>query len=94
MLNDINADLAVQAAQGICDAGATCVGVGGDVADYQVVRDLVDRAVAEFGRLNFAVANAGLSLWDDFFDFNPEDFQRVLASPCRLRPPGRLRWSR
>ena len=79
LLNDINAELADKAAQDICAEGATCVGVGGDVADVQVVRDLVSRAVAEFGRLTIAVANAGLSLWDDFFDFKPEDFQRVLA---------------
>ena len=79
LLNDINAELASKAAQGICTEGGTCVGVGGDVAEVQVVRDLVVRAVSEFGRLNFAVANAGLSLWDDFFDFKPDDFQRVLA---------------
>ena len=79
LLNDINAELASKAAQGICTEGGTCVGVGGDVAEVQVVRDLVVRAVSDFGRLNFAVANAGLSLWDDFFDFKPDDFQRVLA---------------
>jgi len=79
LLNDINAELAVKAAQDICTQGGTCVGVGGDVADVQVVRDLVSRAVTEFGRITIAVANAGLSLWDDFFDFKPEDLQRVLA---------------
>jgi len=79
LLNDINAELAVKAAQDICTEGGTCVGVGGDVADFQVVHDLVSRAVTDFGRITIAVANAGLSLWDDFFDFKPEDFQRVLA---------------
>ena len=79
LLNDIDAELAVKAAQDICTEGGTCVGVGGDVADFQVVHDLVSRAVTEFGRITIAVANAGLSLWDDFFDFRPQDFQRVLA---------------
>ncbi len=79
LLNDINTELAIEAAQGICKEGGTCLGAGGDVGDVQVVRDLVTRAVAEFGCLTIAVANAGLSLWDDFFDFKPEDFQRVLA---------------
>jgi 3-oxoacyl-[acyl-carrier protein] reductase len=79
LLNDIDAELASQAAQDICSEGGTCVGVGGDVGDVRVVRDLVIRAVAEFGRLNFAIANAGLTLWDDFFDFKPEDFNRILA---------------
>ena len=53
--------------------------MGGDVGDVHVVHDLVARAVTEFGRLNIAIANAGLSLWDDFFDFKPVDFERVLA---------------
>jgi 3-oxoacyl-[acyl-carrier protein] reductase len=79
LLNDINAELAVKAAQDICTEGGTCVGVGGDVADVQVVQELVSGAVTEFGRITIAVANAGLSLWDDFFDFKPKDFQRVLA---------------
>ena len=79
LLNDIKPTLAKQAAQDICDEGGTCVGMGGDIADVEVVRDLVARAVSDFGRLTLAVANAGLSLWDDFFDFKPEDFHRILA---------------
>jgi glucose 1-dehydrogenase len=79
LLNDIKAELATQAAQAICTEGGTCVGVGGDVGDVQTVRDLVARAVADFGRLTIAIANAGLSLWDDFFDFKSEDVKRILA---------------
>ena len=30
LLNDINSELAEQAAQDICDEGGTCVGVGGE----------------------------------------------------------------
>jgi 3-oxoacyl-[acyl-carrier protein] reductase len=79
LLNDMNLKLAKRAAENICDEGGRCVGVGGDVADVQVVQDLVIRAVADFGRLTIAVANAGLSLWDDFFEFKAEDFNRILA---------------
>ena len=79
LLNDIKAELAAKAAQDICTEGGTCVGVGGDIGDVQVVHDLVTRAVSDFGRLTIAVANAGLSLWDDFFDFKPEDFNRILS---------------
>ncbi len=79
LLNDIKSALAKRAAESICDKGGTCIGVGGDIADVQVVQELVSRSVADFGRLTIAVANAGLSLWDDFFDFKPEDFHRILA---------------
>jgi glucose 1-dehydrogenase len=79
LLNDIKLALAKEAARCICDEGGMCVGVGGDIGDVQVVQDLVTRSVSDFGRLTIAVANAGLSLWNDFFDFKPEDFQRILA---------------
>jgi 3-oxoacyl-[acyl-carrier protein] reductase len=78
LLNDIKLSLAKRAAENICDEGGRCIGVGGDIADVQVVQDLVARAVADFGRLTIAVANAGLSLWDDFFDFKPEDLPGAL----------------
>jgi 3-oxoacyl-[acyl-carrier protein] reductase len=79
LLNDIDGGLAADAAKTISSEGGTCIGVEGDVGDHRIVTDLVDRAVAEFGRLNVAIANAGLTLWDDFFDFKSEDFNRVLA---------------
>ena len=79
LLNDIKPRLATKAAQDISAEGGTCVGVGGDIADVKVVRELVTRAVADFGRLTIAIANAGLSLWHDFFDFKPDDFNRILA---------------
>jgi NAD(P)-dependent dehydrogenase (short-subunit alcohol dehydrogenase family) len=79
LLNDINSELAKQAARDICDEGGACVGVEGDIADVEVLRELAARAVSDFGRLTIAIANAGLSLWNDFFDFKPEDFHRILA---------------
>lgn len=79
LLNDINGKLAAEAAQKISGEGGICMETDGDVGDFAVVRGLVDRAVAEFGGLTIAIANAGLTLWDDFFDFKPADFNRVLA---------------
>lgn len=73
LLNDVDATKAQQAA-----AVIGCVGVGGDVGDVVVVRGLVEQAVAIFGRVDIAVANAGVTLWNTFFDYQPDDFQRVL----------------
>ncbi len=39
--------------------GRRAVGIAGDVTDAEVVRGLVDRAVAEMGRLDVWVSNAG-----------------------------------
>jgi 3-oxoacyl-[acyl-carrier protein] reductase len=58
LLNDIKLALAKKAAQDICDEGNNCVGVGGDVADVQIVRDLVVRTVTDFGQLTIAIARS------------------------------------
>ena len=79
LLNDIDEVAAQAAASGIMAAtGGRCVGVGGDVAMVEVVRGLVQTAVSHFGRLDYVVANAGLTLWNSFLDYTPEDFYRVL----------------
>ncbi|MEO8611721.1 MAG: SDR family oxidoreductase [Chloroflexota bacterium] len=83
LLNDVDADLAQQAAQTITSEGGVCQGVGGDIADVETVRGLVKKAVEHFGRLDITVANAGLTLWADFFDYEPENFDRVLSVNLR-----------
>lgn len=77
LLNDVEGAKAERAAAEIAPSGA-CVGMGGDVGEVAVVRGLVARAVSEFGRLDMAVANAGITLWNNFFDYKPEDFDKVL----------------
>ena len=39
---------------------------------------MVDTAVAQFGRLDIVIANAGITLYGDFFTYTPESFYRVL----------------
>ena len=56
---------------------------GGDVADPRVTRGLVEKAVAAFGRLDVAVANAGITMHRDFLDYRPEDLDRLLAVNLR-----------
>jgi 3-oxoacyl-[acyl-carrier protein] reductase len=79
ILNDINAERAKEAATEINTEGGRCIGIGGDVARVDDVNALVDLAIAEFGRVDIAVANAGISFYDDFFDVTREDFDRVVA---------------
>ncbi|MFI9406726.1 SDR family oxidoreductase [Nocardia sp. NPDC052316] len=58
VLADLDADAATQVAQSL---GAAAVAVGGDVADEQVIRALIDRAEAEFGPVDLYFANAGIA---------------------------------
>jgi glucose 1-dehydrogenase len=83
LLNDLDEELAHEAARMIRDEGGICKGVGGDTADVQIVRGFVQQAVAAYSRLDMVVANAGLTLWADFFEYEPENFDRVLGVNLR-----------
>lgn len=83
LLNDVDAALAERAAAAIVAEGGSCRGAGGDAADVETMRGLVGEAVAAFGRLDLAVANAGLTLFGDFLHYEPDRFDRLLAVNLR-----------
>jgi NAD(P)-dependent dehydrogenase (short-subunit alcohol dehydrogenase family) len=83
LLNDVDPALAAEAAAAIAAEGGRVVAAGGDVADVETTRGLVRRAVEEFSRLDLAVANAGITLYGDFLEYRPEDFDRLLAVNIR-----------
>lgn len=75
VLNDNDETLARQAAALL---GEKCIPVPGDVADVDLIRHLVDKTVSAFGRLDIAIANAGITLFGDFLSYPPESFHRVM----------------
>ncbi len=83
LLNDEDEPLAERAAAEIRAEGAVVLAAGGDVADPRVTQGLVVEAVAAFGRLDAAVANAGITMHRDFLDYRPEDLDRLLAVNLR-----------
>ena len=78
VLNDIEESLAIQAAESIHQQKGNCVALSGDASDVSFIRNLVDTAVEHFGKIDIAIANAGITLFGDFFDYQPEDFTRVM----------------
>jgi 3-oxoacyl-[acyl-carrier protein] reductase len=78
LLNDVDENRAQNAALQITSEGGICRGTGGDVGNIETVRGLVSQAVEAFGRLDIAVANAGLTFWGSFLDYTPEAFYRVV----------------
>jgi glucose 1-dehydrogenase len=55
-----------------------CIALAGDAGDTSFIRDMVDTAVRTFGRLDIVVANAGLTYFGDFFDYEPAAFAKVM----------------
>lgn len=79
VLNDIDENLTNQAAASINEGIATkCIPFPGDAGDIIFIQKMVDNTVAEFGKIDIVIANAGITLFGDFFTYSPESFSRVL----------------
>ncbi|MGN7203599.1 SDR family NAD(P)-dependent oxidoreductase [Pedobacter sp. SAFR-022] len=78
ILNDVDAELAAQAVLELNNAGGVCIAVPGDSSDLSIIQQIVDTAVSNFGKLDIAIANAGITLFGDFFSYSPEAFSRVM----------------
>jgi 3-oxoacyl-[acyl-carrier protein] reductase len=78
ILNDLNKDLAIKAAHKIQELGGSCLPVAGDSSKIPVIDEMVNTAVQEFGRLDLAIANAGITTFGRFLDYELESFQRLM----------------
>jgi NAD(P)-dependent dehydrogenase (short-subunit alcohol dehydrogenase family) len=78
VLNDIDPDLTSSAVERIREETEHCIGIPGDAGDMQIIRQLVDTAVTNFGGLDIAIANAGITLFGAFASYSPEAFSRVM----------------
>jgi 3-oxoacyl-[acyl-carrier protein] reductase len=85
VLNDLDEALAHATAAELNAEGVSgyALGAGGDVSDVATVRGLVALAVNKWGRLDMAIANAGLTMWQSFFELTPEAFDRVTSVNLR-----------
>lgn len=79
VLNDIDASLTGQAVDQIKnETGGNCVAVAGDSSDNACIQAMVSEAINITGKLDIVVANAGITLFGDFFNYSPDDFYRVM----------------
>jgi glucose 1-dehydrogenase len=79
ILNDLDETLASGAAKSIFEkTNGNCIAVAGDSSDTAFIQRMVDIAVAQFGRLDIVIANAGITLFGNFFTYTSESFFRVM----------------
>src|ERR1700744_2671829 len=79
VMNDIDAELIRSSSAKInkLAAGKTYP-FAGDAGDIEVLEQLVNLAVEKFGKLDIAIANAGITLFGDFLEYEPEALQSVM----------------
>jgi NAD(P)-dependent dehydrogenase (short-subunit alcohol dehydrogenase family) len=78
VLNDANESLARSSAKKIQAEKGSVIPIAGDVSDTAFNQLMVDEAVRNFGKLDIVIANAGITLYGDFFKYSESDFYKVL----------------
>jgi glucose 1-dehydrogenase len=77
ILNDIEEQYAKHSATKI-NANNNCIALVGDSSDTAFIQQMVDTAVAQFGKLDVVIANSGITLFGDFLEYSEESFYRVM----------------
>ena len=94
LLNDFDTELCRQAVTAINQEGigeatiptgtperdqqSRCVACPGDASDVAFVQHMVDMALATFGSVDVAIANAGITIFGDIFTTTPDAFQTIV----------------
>ena len=83
LLNDRDRELAECAAEEIRWEGGNCLACAGDVSQVGFIEQMVQTCVREFGHLDIAIANAGITHFGDFWTFQADHFEEVMSLNMR-----------
>lgn len=78
VLADRNGKVLAEAVQRLADAGCTAMAVEADMTVEADIADLIDRTIAQFGRLDILVNNAGIQHVARIEDFPTDKFELML----------------
>jgi glucose 1-dehydrogenase len=78
ILNDIEQSLAEEAAASIHGLDGRCIPFAGDASKVEFIQDMVTEAIRQFGKVDIAIANAGITLYGEFLNYKHEDFMQVM----------------
>lgn len=75
---DINSETAQKVAEEIRELGRKSIAIVADVTKIDDTRRMVETVVAEWGKLDIAVNNAGRTIWSDTVNTTLEDWEKVM----------------
>ncbi len=80
ILNDIDTDIGKKAVANVnAIVPDSCFGIFGDCSDIEFIDTLVSKTIEKYGKIDYLVANAGITLFGDFMSFSPFDFDKIMA---------------
>jgi 3-oxoacyl-[acyl-carrier protein] reductase len=79
VVTDINPEAAQQTMNDIISMGAESLAVLGDVADLIAVKDVVEKTVRRFGRIDILINNAGIRPLAGILDKTEEEWNRTMG---------------
>lgn len=82
-VNDVDAARCAEVVEVIRAAGGRATAYPCDIADVPAIRAAVEALVKDYGRLDFACCNAGITRNIPFLDFEPETFDLLTAVNLR-----------
>lgn len=79
VVNDVSQlDALEQRAAELRALGRKALAIPADVTNFQQVNDMVARTVAEMGKLDIVVSNAGIIRWEPLLDVTPRNLQAIV----------------
>lgn len=78
ILNDIDEPLAKSAANKIKSKGYACEPFVGDISEIEIIENIIKFAVEIFGKLDILIANAGITTFGDFWEYQPASMNHLL----------------
>lgn len=79
LLNDIHEPAAREAKDKIEADGGICEIIVGDSSELDCIQEMVQAVIRHFGQLDLVIANAGITTFGGFLDYQAQDFDRLMA---------------
>ena len=79
VLNDIDGEVAITAKAKLIELGGKCEVVSGDSSNLDIIEEMIRGAVDNFGQVDYALANAGITTFGGFLSYKAEDFDQLTA---------------
>ncbi len=81
LLNDLEEKLVNKACRKLLDCSSSnikCIGIHGDAGDLELIDRMILLAMENFGRLDYVIANAGITTFGTFLDYTIKDFHKLI----------------